>query len=158
MYSTGPTYTFRPQTKKYTNPKLTPTPKMRMFQFMSSGGGCGAMGKNANKTAMHKYMIATPLIHMPALPRSNRDGSNGSLCHRLRNTHAMDMVYEESREQTPSDAMELKATGDPMLIIASAMEMVNDTRTELTGMSRPGRTYDRKALPGTPLSRAKAKS
>jgi hypothetical protein len=110
-------------------------PKMRMFQFMRAGGGFGATGKNANRMAMHRYMIAIPLIHMPNLPRLKCDGSKGSLRHRLRNIQPIDMTYDESREQTPSEAMELKATGDPILIMASAIEEMNDTRTELTGMS-----------------------
>jgi hypothetical protein len=58
----------------------------------------------------------------------------------------------------PSDATELNATVLPMLIRESLTAILKDTRTLLRGMSQPGRTQDRKALKGTPWSRAKAKS
>jgi hypothetical protein len=113
---------------------------MRMFQFMTSGVGCGNVGKNANRKAIERYTTEIPFIQIPALPRLNLEGSSVSLRQRLRNMHEMEMMYDESNAQVPSDAMELKATVDPMLIMDNAMETPKDTSTELRGMSQPGRT------------------
>ena len=54
--------------------------------------------------------------------------------------------------------MELKATELPMLMRESRQAMRKDMRTLLRGISHPGWTWEKKALKGTPLSRAKAKS
>ena len=44
------------------------------------------------------------------------------------------------RLAVPREAMALKATVDPMLMRERRIVMAKETRTELRGMSQPGRT------------------
>jgi hypothetical protein len=129
---------------------MTTTPYIRMFQFMTLGAGLGKVGKKANKKTMHKYATEIPLIQMPALPRLNLQGSSCSPFHRLINMQEMEMMYEDNKAQVPRDAIELKATVLPMLIIERPIEKQKETMTELRGMSQPGWTRDKNGPKGTP--------
>jgi len=56
----------------------------------------------------------------------------------------------------PRDAIALNAVVEPMLIRESRIVIQNETITELSGMSQPGRTCARYFENGSPLSLAKA--
>jgi hypothetical protein len=131
---------------------------MSTVQFINSGVGDGNVGKKANNNATQRYRTDTPLIQIPAFPKLKWQGSKVSFFHRFRNIQEMEMMYEENNAQVPSEAILLKATVLPILIKDKRIETTKDTRTELSGISQPGRTRERKEPNGTPWSRAKAKS
>lgn len=51
------------------------------------------------------------------------------------------MMYEERRAAVPNDAMALNATVLPILMRDKRHVMQKETKTALTGISRPGLTY-----------------
>ena len=51
------------------------------------------------------------------------------------------MMYDERREATPREAMALKATVEPMLIMDKRIVMQRETITEFKGIFQPGLTW-----------------
>jgi hypothetical protein len=53
----------------------------------------------------------------------------------------IEAMYEEMSAAVPREAMALKATVLPIFMRERRMVMQKEMRTELSGMSQPGRTY-----------------
>jgi len=121
-----------------------------MFQFIRLGVGRADVGKKAKTNATHRYTTAMPSIQIPTLPSENREGRRRSPRQRLTNIHDVLTIYEDIRAHVPNDVMELKATVLPMLTRDKPMAIQSDTMTLLTGISQPGRTYDKNGPKGTP--------
>jgi len=77
----------------------------------------------------------------PALPKEKRRGRRGCFLYRLRQTHDMEMMYEERRAQTPREVILLYAVREPMLIRERATVTRSVRKTELRGISQPSGTY-----------------
>lgn len=120
--------------------KITTTPNTRMFQFIAAGAGCGVVGKKVITNASMRNKTENMFKGSPKRPRENLEGSSTSPRRRFNVIQEIETIYEEIRAPVPSDVMMLKATVDPMLINERSTAMAYEIRTELRGISQPGRT------------------
>lgn len=130
---------------------------IRLAQFMPASPGLGTDGKNRKKNPRAKKHRAMMLIGIPKRPRLNLVAGNFSPRTRLATTEEMQTMYDVNRPVVERERMMLNAAVEPMMIRARMLANVKVTQTAFVGTPDPGRTLDRKAWKGSPLSRAKLK-